>query len=138
MNPAPIGNALNEDVEATAPEAGRGRELQAVDLSRWGDFVSPCPQGTFFHRAGWKTVIERAFGHRTKFLYAEAGGRIEGVLPLAELSSALFGHALVSLPFCVYGGIAAGSERARRVLDEAAVAVAAEWHLHHLEYRSLT
>jgi FemAB-related protein (PEP-CTERM system-associated) len=138
MNPAPIGNALTEDVEAAAPQAVRVRELQPVDFSRWDDFVSGCPEGTFFHRAGWKTVIERAFGHRTKFLYAEAGGRIEGVLPLAELSSALFGHALVSLPFCVYGGIAAGSERARGVLDEAAVALAEEWCVDHLEYRSLT
>jgi FemAB-related protein (PEP-CTERM system-associated) len=138
MNPAPIGNASTLDVEAAAPDAVRVRELQPVDFSRWDEFVSGCPEATFFHRAGWKTVIERAFGHRTRFLYAEAGGQIEGVLPLAEVSSVLFGHALVSLPFCVYGGIAARSERARRLLDEAAGALAEKWRVDHLEYRSLT
>ena len=138
MNPAPIGNASAADVDAAAPEALRVRELQAVDFSRWDEFVSGCGEATFFHRAGWKTVIERSFGHRTKFLYAESGGRIEGVLPLAEVKSILFGHALVSLPFCVYGGIATGSERARRLLDEAAEALAEERRVDHLEYRSLT
>jgi FemAB-related protein (PEP-CTERM system-associated) len=125
-------------VEAAASDAIRVRELQSADFSRWDDFVSACSEATFFHRAGWKTVIERAFGHRTVFLYAEAGGRIEGILPLAEVKSVLFGHALVSLPFCVYGGIAAGSERARKALDEAAVALAQELRVGHLEYRSLT
>ncbi len=137
MNPAPIRDASTIDVEAAAPDAVQVRELQPVDFSRWDEFVSGCAEATFFHRAGWKTVIERAFGHRTKFLYAEAGGRIEGVLPLAEMKSILFGHALVSLPFCVYGGIAAESERARRALDEAAGALAEEWRVDHLEYRSL-
>ena len=107
-------------MEAAAPDAVRVRELEPADFSRWDEFVSACPEATFFHRAGWKTVIERAFGHRAKFLYAESDGRIEAVLPLAEVKSILFGHFLVSLPFCVYGGIAAGCERARRALDEAA------------------
>src|SRR4029077_4497093 len=123
---------------ADSLDAVRVRELQSGDFSRWDEFVTGCDDATFFHRAGWKAVIERAFGHRTRFLYAEAGGRIEGVLPLAELRSFLFGHALVSLPFCVYGGIAAGSKRARPLLDEAAAALAEEWRVDHLEYRSLT
>jgi FemAB-related protein (PEP-CTERM system-associated) len=137
MNPVPISNASAKEMAAAAPEAIRVQELQSVDFARWDEFVFGCPEATFFHRAGWKTVIERAFGHRTMFLYAEAGGRIEGILPLAEVKSIFFGHALVSLPFCVYGGIAAGSERARNVLDEAAVALAERRHVGHLEYRSL-
>src|SRR5262249_31426984 len=51
--------------------------------------------------------------------------------------SILFGHTLVSLPFCVYGGVAAESERARRALDESAAALAEELRVDHLEYRSL-
>lgn len=136
MDPAP--NASIKDGDAAAPDTVRVRELQPADVSRWDEFVAGCSEATFFHRAGWKSVIERSFGHRTRFLYAEAGGRIEGVLPLAEVSSALFGHALVSLPFCVYGGVAAASERARRALDEAAVAHAQALRVGHLEYRSLT
>ncbi|MEO7762130.1 MAG: FemAB family XrtA/PEP-CTERM system-associated protein, partial [Casimicrobiaceae bacterium] len=105
---------------------------------RWDAFVAGCPDATFFHRAGWQAVIERVFGHRTYFLYAEAGGQIEGVLPLAEVKSLLFGHTLVSLPFCVYGGIAAGSDRAAVALDEAADALARRLGVDHLEYRSVT
>jgi FemAB-related protein (PEP-CTERM system-associated) len=124
-------------VGETASDALRVHELQPANFPRWDEFVSGCSEATFFHRAGWKTVIERAFGHRTTFLYAEAGGRIEGVLPLAEVKSLLFGHALVSLPFCVYGGIAAGTERARHALDEAAVVLAEKRRVDHLEYRSM-
>jgi FemAB-related protein (PEP-CTERM system-associated) len=131
--PMPGTSATAESVDAV-----RVRELQPGDSSRWDEFVTGCDEATFFHRAGWKSVIERAFGHRTKFLYAEAGGRIEGVLPLAELRSILFGHALVSLPFCVYGGTAAKSERARNALDQAARALAESWRVDHLEYRSPT
>lgn len=122
----------------TSAEGVRVTLLQPADFERWDRFVSECGEATFFHRAGWKTVIEQAFGHRTCFLMAEADGRIEGVLPLAEVKSFLFGHALVSLPFCVYGGVAAVSERARRALDQVAQARAEQLKVDHLEYRSLT
>ena len=37
--------------------------MQPADMARWDAFVADCPDATFFHRAGWKAVIERAFGH---------------------------------------------------------------------------
>jgi FemAB-related protein (PEP-CTERM system-associated) len=115
----------------------RVHEAEPSDYARWDRFVSECSEATFFHRAGWKRVIEEAFGHRTYFLYAEADGRIEGVLPLAEIKSVLFGHKLVSLPFCVYGGIAAETRRAAIALDEAAQALANLRCVDLLEYRSV-
>lgn len=102
---------------------------------RWDRFVNDCPEATFFHRAGWQTVIRRSFGHRTHFLYAEADGQTQGVLPLGEIRSRLFGHALVSSPFCVYGGVAARSEAAREALIEAAGSLARELNVDHLELR---
>ncbi len=111
--------------------------LQPADSARWDEFVLACPQATFFHRAGWQSVIEGAFGHKTWFYYAESGGRIVGVLPLAQIKSRLFGHSLASLPFCVYGGIATESEAARRALDAAAQKLAAQLQVGHLEYRNL-
>ena len=96
------------------------KALQPADIARWEAFVEVAPGATFFHRAGWQAVIERAFGHRTHFLYAESDGRIEGILPLAEVNSRLFGHSLVSLPFCVYGGIVAGTQAARRRMSPGA------------------
>jgi FemAB-related protein (PEP-CTERM system-associated) len=132
------GLPVNRAGGVAAPGVLRVRNLEPADFSRWDRFVSACPEATFFHRAGWKTVIEHAFAHRTHFLYAEEGDLIQGVLPLAEIRSLLFGHSLVSLPFCVYGGIAAETERARHALDESARALAQNLGVDHLEYRSLT
>ncbi|MEO7761563.1 MAG: hypothetical protein ABIS68_06580, partial [Casimicrobiaceae bacterium] len=56
---------------AELPAAGASQSTAHV---RWDAFVAGCPDATFFHRAGWQAVIERVFGHRTYFLYAEAGG----------------------------------------------------------------
>lgn len=114
------------------------RLLNPDDAGRWDQFVMACPQATFFHRAGWKTVIEQSFGHKTWFFYAESGGQIQGVLSLAEIKSRLFGHSLGSLPFCVSGGIAANNEVARQALDKTAQELAAKLKVGHLEYRNLT
>jgi FemAB-related protein (PEP-CTERM system-associated) len=111
------------------------RPARDSDAAAWDAFVLGLPEATFFHRYGWKRVIARAFGHRTHFLLAERDGRIEGVLPLAEMKSRLFGHSLVSTPFCVYGGIAAAGDEARAALDAHAQALAAELGVGHLEYR---
>ncbi len=111
------------------------RPARDSDAAAWDAFVLGLPQATFFHRYGWQRVIARAFGHRTHYLLAERDGRIEGVLPLAEMKSRLFGHSLVSTPFCVYGGIAAAGDEARAALDAHAQALAAELGVGHLEYR---
>ena len=93
------------------------RPLEANDAARWDAYVNAHPDATFFHRAGWRRVIEDAFGHRTYFLLAERDGELVGVLPLAEINSRLFGHSLGSLPFCAYGGILADHDAAYRALD---------------------
>jgi FemAB-related protein (PEP-CTERM system-associated) len=132
------GTPAARSISRAAADDMRVGNLQPADFPRWDAFVAACPDATFFHRAGWKTVIDRAFGHSTHFLYAETAGRIEGVLPLAEVKSRLFGHTLVALPFCVYGGIAARADRARQVLDEAARTLAENLGVDHLEYRNRT
>lgn len=114
-------------------------EVKALDeagFGRWDDYVLQAPPATFFHRAGWKSVLERAFGHRTHYLYAEHEGRIVGVLPLAEVKSFLFGHSLGSTPFCVYGGIAADSPEAAGALRARACALAKELEVGALELRN--
>lgn len=111
--------------------------LSSPDFARWDAFVDACPDATFFHKAGWKTVIESAFGHQTHYLYAERGGAIVGVLPLTEVNSRLFGHTLVSNIFCDYCGIAALDEEARNALDSHAQALARKLKVGHLEYRQL-
>ena len=109
--------------------------LDPTRFEQWDAFVEACPEATFFHRAGWKTVIEKAFGHRTHYLLAERNGTIVAVLPLTEIKSRLFGHSLISNAFCVYGGIAATDEESRNALDSHAQALARELNVGHLEYR---
>ena len=113
------------------------RTMTASDEGAWDAFVTACPQATFFHRSGWKRIIEEAFGHRTHFLLAENAQGIQGILPLAEIRHFYFGHSLSSLPFGVYGGIAALSAEATQVLDQAAQDLAATLKVDHLEYRQM-
>ncbi|MGH8559664.1 MAG: FemAB family XrtA/PEP-CTERM system-associated protein, partial [Methylococcales bacterium] len=68
--------------------------------------------------------------------YAETDGTIEGVLPLGHIKSRLFGNALISTPFCVYGGIAAASRQARDALDNAASQLARDLSVDYLEMRN--
>ncbi len=130
---------MNHGAEEPISPANTGfviRELQSDAAGRWDDFVYRCPEATFFHRAGWQEIIEQVFHHRGLFLYAERDGEICGVLPLAQVKSRLFGHAVVSLPFCVYGGVAATDEAARQALEAAADQRARHLGAEFLEFRN--
>ena len=105
--------------------------------ARWDAFVDSCPQATFFHRAGWQAVIADVFRHRTYFIYAETDGAIDGVLALAHVNSLLFGNALVSLPFAVYGGVAALDDGAATALEGEAQNIAQRLGVAHLEMRNI-
>jgi FemAB-related protein (PEP-CTERM system-associated) len=112
--------------------------LDAQAIKPWDDYVLRMPSATFFHRAGWKTVLEQAFGHRTYFLYAEDHGRIIGILPLAQVKSALFGNTLSSLPFCVYGGIVADDVQTAEALRAEACRLAHVLKVGAMELRNTT
>lgn len=112
------------------------REMTEVDTSRWDTFVDQCETATFFHRSEWRQLLDKTFGHRPHFLMAEQGGEIVGILPLAEVKSALFGYSLASLPFCVYGGIAAVNDEASDALRMAACELAQSLGVDALEMRN--
>ena len=109
-----------------------------VTAARWDRFVMACSAASFFHRAGWQRVIGEVYGHRTHYLYAESAGEIQGVLPLAHVDSFLFGNALVSLPFAVYGGVAASTPEAADRLEHEARSLAQRLGVEHLELRNVT
>ncbi len=112
------------------------RTMGDADRARWDAFVLACREATFFHRAAWRDVVDQAFGHRPLFLLAERAGDVVGVLPLARPKSALFGDALISLPFCVYGGVAAADDEAADALLAAAEVHADRMGTGHLECRN--
>ena len=114
------------------------RPARPADEGAWERFVAACPEATFFHRFGWRRLLEHQLRHRTHYLVAERGGALAGVLPLAQVHSLLFGHSLSSLPFCVYGGAACGDPAARTALHQAAAALAEDLQVDHLELRNRT
>lgn len=112
------------------------RAFTESDRARWESFVLACPDATFFHRIGWREIFEGVFRHRSHYLLAERAGAVVGVLPLVQLRSVLFGHALVSLPFAVYGGVAAADPAATVALHAHAAELARRLGVQHLELRN--
>ena len=111
------------------------RPLGEAATAAWDAFVNAHPDGTFFHRAGWATIIEREFGHRTLYAYAERDGVITGVLPLAQVKTLLFGNTLISVPFCVYGGPLAADLESAAALSEYASALLERTGASAVEFR---
>lgn len=112
------------------------KTLQPLDISRWDDYVKQHAKATFFHGSGWQSVIQRAFGHDTYFLYAEnEHHHVVGVYPLAQLNSKLFGNSLIALPFCVVGGVIADDQQAYDALHQAGMDLADRLQVDYLEAR---
>lgn len=125
---------------AVTPAALQVRRLVPGDSQtavRWDAFVADCVDATFFHKAGWQQIVGEVFHHQTCFLYAERAGVIEGILPLGHVNSRLFGNALVSLPFAVYGGVAACNGEAAEALEAEAQSIARQRGVDHLELRNM-
>ena len=117
------------------------KRLSEQDTSaavRWDGFVLACPQASFFHRAAWQKILRDVFRIEAHFLYAERNGQIEGVLPLAQVKSLLFGNALVGLPHTVYGGVAASTDEVAWALEAEAQKIAQALSVDHLELRNVT
>ncbi len=95
--------------------------LDAANAAAWDAFVATRPEATFFHQAAMPGLIARCFGHADRSALVLQDGAVVGVLPLVELRTRLFGHALISLPFCVYAGpLAAGPDAATALVAHAA------------------
>ncbi|NOQ14853.1 MAG: FemAB family PEP-CTERM system-associated protein [Methyloprofundus sp.] len=112
------------------------KTLTDSEIALWDKYIENTPAATFFHQSEWKQVIERAFGHDTYYLYAENQGKITGVLPLVHIKSPLFGNALISNAFCVYGGIVADDSETFQALDQEACALARQLGVDHVEFRN--
>lgn len=112
-------------------------KLLDSECDAWDAFVHDSPQGTFFHKAGWRTVLEKAFGHRAHYLTSrDAQGCINGILPLIHMKSRLFGSSLVSVPFCVEGGVLAANVDIEVALLNEATKLAQHLAVDYLELRN--
>jgi FemAB-related protein (PEP-CTERM system-associated) len=111
------------------------KQLTSSEFSMWDHYVKNHQQGSFFHLSGWQQVISKSFNHDCYFLFIELDGIIAGVLPLVEVKSKLFGHALISTPFCVYGGAIADTPELARQLEQEACLLAEKLSVDYLELR---
>ncbi|MEM1439260.1 MAG: FemAB family XrtA/PEP-CTERM system-associated protein [Pseudomonadota bacterium] len=109
--------------------------LEEPDAAAWDAYVDSHPDGTFYHLSGWRRVIGGTLGHPLHYLVARTGGAITGVLPLASVSSWLFGRKLVSMPFLVYGGPLASDLTSKHALVDAAWSLADSLGVDALELR---
>jgi hypothetical protein len=109
--------------------------MKAKSDGAWDAYVHAHSAGTFFHLAGWRTVVEQTFNHRTYQLEVRRDGALVGVAPLVELRSRLFGHALISNGFCVGGGPIASDDAALTQLLEQAERLGRDLGVDYIELR---
>jgi len=120
------------ELPATTPTV---RSFAPQDEAAWEAFVFGQAGTTFFHRAGWRRVIENSLGHRTHYRCAWRGDTLVGILPLIEVRSPLFGHALVSMAFGVAGGIVAIDQAAILALADDAAKLGEQLGVDFVELR---
>ena len=102
----------------------------------WDQFVLRNANSSFFHLTGWKDVVEKSFGHMSHYMIAIQEEQITGILPIFEIKSRLFGHALVSVPFGVYGGICSMNSNAEDSLMRSAAVLGRLIGVDYIEMRN--
>ncbi len=112
------------------------RELAPAREAEWNAFVRGHPLGSPFHLTLWRDCIAETFGYHPRYLLAETGGAIRGVLPLFLLRTPLAGKILLSTPFAVYGGILAEDDEAKSALKERLVEMALAEGVQYAELRN--
>ena len=104
---------------------------------QWDNFVMNSKDSSLFHLTGWKDAVEKVFGHKPHYIMAISDEKICGILPLFEIKSRLFGHALVSVPYGVYGGISAPDRDVFHALSDSAQTLADLIGVDYLELRQI-
>ena len=123
-----------EAINGTAQQ--RIRALDPLRIPGWDALVATHREGTFFHGRGWASVLHDTYGHRPIYFCRVRGARLEGLLPVMEVSSPWTGRRGVSLPFTDLCGLLPGEDGLARSLYEAAVRHGRERGWAYLECRN--
>ena len=112
-------------------------QLAEGEAANWDDFVRGDERATPFHTNAWKQVVERTYGHKGHYLISKENDEPTGALPLFHVRSPL-GSALVALPYVgTQPSVLARNSKAEIQLCEAALRLARELKVGHLELRQL-
>lgn len=112
------------------------RPLTPDDRPRWDAFVRRHPHGTPFHLLAWRDCIAATFGYEPRYLVAESGGELRGVLPLFLVENLAVKRALISTPFAVYGGALADADDARDALRDAVRELGESLNVQYVDLRN--
>lgn len=106
-----------------------------ADPALWDAYVHAAPNASLYHLWAWREVIGSTYGHRAHYLAARDSSGIQGILPLIEIRSRIFGDCLVSMPFFSYGGVLANHEAASALLLRHAEQLARDLRVRRVELR---
>jgi FemAB-related protein (PEP-CTERM system-associated) len=120
--------------KAMQPEIELIKHYTSVEKT-WNEYVLRHPSATFFHLMEWGHVLEQTFPYRPFSCVAWREGRISGILPLFLVRNLPFGHALVSTPFAVYGGLCVDDAETELALLHYAQTLARQMKVRYLELR---
>lgn len=101
------------------------------------EFVQGMPAAKLCHTRAWGEMVERTVGHKAFYLVARDGEVIQGVLPLMQVRSRLFGNRMVSQAFSNYGGPLADTADAADGLYSRAVDLATSRGCGSIEFRNV-
>jgi FemAB-related protein (PEP-CTERM system-associated) len=108
------------------------------DHEAWDNFVDNHPEGTLFHLSKWHNLLVNIYKCKTYYLMCYENKILQGILPLGRIKSLLFGDALISIPFGVYGGLLVNTESARLALLKEAQIIANELKVDYIELREVS
>lgn len=106
------------------------------EVDEWNTYAAQNPAASLYHRAEWRDLIEKTFGHSSFYFVARnPHGKVTGILPLIRLKSLTFGDFLISMPYFNYGGAMADNVEIEQQLMDAANKKAESLGVQHIEYR---
>lgn len=112
---------------------------RAAIAARVGDLTAfvrhSAPEVPLSKHPLWLNVLRAGLGHDVYAVEATAGGCTVGFLPLALVSSMLFGRFLVSLPYLNTNGVVAPAADVQAELVSRAATLADELNVRYLELR---
>ncbi len=114
------------------------RQIDSNVSESWDKYVYDHPGGELYHLFPWKTVIEKAYGHKTYYLAAvnsTSPNKLTGVLPLIHLKHFIFGNHLISIPFFDMGGILADNEETEKAFIAEAIKLGKSLNVETIELR---
>jgi CelD/BcsL family acetyltransferase involved in cellulose biosynthesis len=79
--------------------------LDSANQNKWDKFVNSHPKARFVHLSVYKDIIEKTYGYKGYFLYAEQNEEIVFVFPFFKVKTIFLRDKFISQPFSEYGGI---------------------------------